>query len=256
MAQKVKHNKMLGVFQRIKESSLEKKAADRKAESKRQEQLGNFSNPKISNLFKKNKGKQQPADENVVIAKDLLKVSQKQQEEIKKLSGSIKNIEKKFAKAESIVKIFQSTVKNDWPSSISFLSKGVPSPDRNYEQLISLKYKLNYYSLLCSNNSQDRHDEIIYSYHISKLLYSFLFNDNLDIDKKRDAIKGVEEYINNQSKYILCESQGLTAFYNIEYHINESSNTIDFGSEVKMYSFIIRDKKSNEILRKALVELP
>ena len=59
-----------------------------------------------------------------------------------------------------------------------------------------------------------------------------------------------------KSKYILCKSQGLTAFYNIEYHINESSNTIDHGSEVKMYSFIIRDKKSTEILRKALVELP
>jgi len=239
-------------FNKTKKSSADKKAAAKKAEDIRQQQLGNFKNP-----FKRKEAKQ---DQAVDSARKILKQAEKdlatKDKKIQSLSAKIDTLEKNYTKAESIVKIFQSTVKNDWPSSISFLSKGVPSPDRNYEQLISLKYKLNYYSLLCSNNSQDRHDEIIYSYHISKLLYSFLFNDNLDIDKKRDAIKGVEEYINNQSKYILCESQGLTAFYNIEYHINESSNTIDFGSEVKMYSFIIRDKKSNEILRKALVELP
>ena len=53
MAQKVKHNKMIGFIQIYKKTSADKKAAARKAESKRQEQLGNFGKPKISNLFKR-----------------------------------------------------------------------------------------------------------------------------------------------------------------------------------------------------------
>ena len=74
MAQKVKHNKMIGLIQSYKKTSADKKAAAKKTESKRQEQLGNFSNPKISNLFKKKEGKQ---DQAVDSARKILKQAEK-----------------------------------------------------------------------------------------------------------------------------------------------------------------------------------
>ena len=202
------------------------------------------------NLFKQPNRK----NEDKGLIDDLKKNQIKDENKIKSLEKKIKDLELKLPTTDSknVFEKFKEMVVA--PCRIDFKDLERPNPNQDYSNLITTKQNINNYEKICKDNRHDRYDEIILSYHLSIAIYNLLNSSGIDKKIKKDLIKSISKFINDESTYIISEEHGLNAFFNEEYHTNTSSSKIEYNASVEINSFVIRDKSNNEILRKAIVK--
>ena len=193
-------------------------------------------------------------NEDQKLIQDLNKTLTKRENEIKSLKEKVNDLKQKLLTTDKkkLLEKYKEMVKA--PCKINFRHLESPNPNQDYSNLITTKKNINNYEKICKDDRHDRYDEIILSYHLSIAIYNLLNSSGIDKKIKKDLIKSISKFINDESTYIISEEHGLNAFFNEEYHTNTSSSKIEYNASVEINSFVIRDKSNNEILRKAIVK--